>query len=157
MSYGVIVSIISVTLAIIAYIVKISIDYSKSKSEIKFLQTKTNRMEEEIQEVENDAEKIGEIHSSVTNIETRLNHVSDRMEEDRAKNSEKFTELYSYRNETIKTLAELTSTLKAMSEMMNQKLETIEKSLEKQNTQFENQIKNLERKIDELKYRRQTE
>lgn len=158
-NYGAVVSAIVGTLAIVAYIVKLSVDYSRLKSKVEHLAENTDEAESEIEELEKDSrEKINAIHNSVSNIEGRLNafanfetklkHVSDRQEEDRQKNSEKFAEFYSHRDETKETLIKLTSSFESMLKMFNERFGRIES----QNASIEAQVRDLTRMFNELKY-----
>lgn len=66
-------------------------------------------------------------------LKTRVENISQRDEEERKANAEKFSELYNSRNNTNETLAELSTTLKMFI------------------SNIDMQFKQLEKKIDELK------
>lgn len=131
----------SVSIGIIAYIVKLSYDYSKLKTRFE------NNEKRDNEEREADSKKFEALYNfqngidkTLIGITSTLNGISKNVEDDKKSNEKKFNELFNSRNKTNDTLTELTTTLKMMLDSIDSKFKSIDV-----------QFQNLDKKIDELK------
>lgn len=117
---------------LVAYIVKISMDYAKVKAEQIKLQEKIVEVEseykEEIAEVTETIEQVkNDFEESFSGVKK---YYSEQYKSLKESNSEKFKELYQSRNKTEVCLAELTSTVKMLVQNMDKQFSTIEKKID---------------------------
>ena len=108
---------------LVAYVVKISISYGKTQSQLSDVIKMSTQLKEEN----------STIKDKVSILEIVVENNSKRDEEERLKSCKKFDDLYASKNKTNEVITELTTTIKLM---MNN---------------FDSQFRNLDKKIDELR------
>lgn len=122
---------------IVAYIVKISFNFAKLKE-------RQQESEKDILALQNNNENVEKSTALVTNkistLEVFIQNNTKRLEDNELKNSQKFTELFTSRNNTNEVLAELNTTIRMLVQNMNKKFDGFDKQFEK-----------LDNKIEELK------
>lgn len=114
-----IIGIISGFIGIVAYVVKISIDYSR-------LKTRCENLEKS--QIEFNTLKL-----DYSSLKTEVQNNQKRDAEERQKNAEQFSELYASRNKTNDTLTELSTTLKMLVGNINQQFSQLEKKIDELN------------------------
>lgn len=108
------ISAVGGVLAVLGYVVKISMDYAKVKAEQKILKQEMVEVEQRLEE-------------SFTGVKQ---YYTEQFKEIKKSNSEKFKELYNSRNKTEICLAELTSTIKMLVQNMDKQYSSIEKKID---------------------------
>lgn len=123
MNYGALIGITASLAGLLAYVVKISMSYSR-------LQTHVKELKETISSISTDNTQLKQ---HVNTLEIIMENNNKRDEEERIKTSKKFDELYASKNKTNEVLTELNTTIKMMI------------------SNFDKQFTNLDKKIDDLK------
>lgn len=108
------ISAVGGVLAVLGYVVKISMDYARVKAEQKILKQEMVEVEQRLEE-------------SFTGVKQ---YYTEQFKEIKKSNSEKFKELYNSRNKTEICLAELTSTIKMLVQNMDKQYSSIEKKID---------------------------
>lgn len=105
---------------LIAYVVRISMSFSKLQSSQADFQKKIDKLETDFDEVQESNSKIEVL------LETNIK----RDEEDRRMNSAKFTELFDSRNQMKEVLTDINATMKMLVSNMDDRFKSIEKKID---------------------------
>lgn len=116
----VVISAILSIIGLLAYVVKISMDYSK-------LKTENDTLKKESADFKN---RLSELEKDYRAIKTEVENNKERDEETRKENNKKFNELYDSRNKANDVLTELTTTLKMISQNIDQRFISLEKKID---------------------------
>lgn len=113
-------------IGILAYVVKISMDYSKVKTKCESYEMKLTVLETICQKISQD----------MTTIQAEFKNNQKRDDEERAENNKKFEELYRSRNKTNDILVELSTTVKMLGSNIEQQFNSLEKKIDEYRSQI---------------------